>query len=82
MSPQFIFCVILFSGGSAMTTAMKKTQTPRTDKRREKKPGAKTRDALPHIPNDETRQAMEDCRAGIGEAVPHDKLKSWILGEA
>ncbi len=39
-------------------------------------------DALPHIPNAETQKAMEECRAGMGEAVPHSELRDWILGKA
>lgn len=36
----------------------------------------------PHIPNAETRKAIEECRSGRGEVVPPAELKKRILGKA
>lgn len=35
---------------------------------------------LPRIPNAETRAALEEARAGDGEAIPYSELESRILG--
>ena len=37
---------------------------------------------LPFVPNAETREAIEESRAGKGEVVPMSELKKRILGKA
>lgn len=39
-------------------------------------------DELPFIPNAETREAIEESRAGRGEIVPMSDLRMRILGKA